>query len=419
MVDALETGIWPKQLRRFEVLGDELSVREGILVKTGSTVIPENLRQKTLAIAHEGHPSIAKFKSILRERVWWPGMAKDAEAWVNSCAVCATNGRPEKPTPMTRVFAPESVWETIALDFNGPYSRFSGVSILVIVDYRSRYVIAKPVKSTSFEHTRSVLDEVFEREGFPKNMKSDNGPPFNGEQYKQYCLERGINAIFSTPLYPQQNGLAESCMKLVNKAMAAASSTGTNYREELNAAVRAYNAAAHSVTGIPPEEVMTGRKIKRGLPLLCRGKATFDDDLLNARDRESKIQAKNREDAKRGARQCRVEPGDTVVVERQARAKAESRFDPRKYTVIEERNGMLVLSDECGQILKRHVSQTKKVYEWRDPKEMISSEEIGNTDAATGQKADLQPDVIQRPTRERRKPAYLKNYAHVVGKETV
>ncbi|XP_065079722.1 uncharacterized protein K02A2.6-like [Ochlerotatus camptorhynchus] len=177
VVDALETDVWPAHLKQFQVLGSDLTMRDGMLSKMGCAVIPECLRQKTLAVAHEGHPSTAKFKSILRERVWWPGMTKDAEAWVTSCAVCAINGRPERPTPMARVFTPKAVWETIGLEFNGPYAKFGGISILVIVDYRSRYVIAKPVRSTSFEHTRKFLEEVFEKEGYPKNMKSDNGPP--------------------------------------------------------------------------------------------------------------------------------------------------------------------------------------------------------------------------------------------------
>ncbi|XP_062538759.1 uncharacterized protein K02A2.6-like [Armigeres subalbatus] len=293
-------------------------------------------------------------------------MPKEAEAWVDSCAVCATNGKPERPTPMQRVFAPRNVWETVAIDFNGPYLKYGGISILVIVDYRSRYIIAKPVKSTSFENTKKVLEAVFEKEGFPQTIKSDNGPPFNGEDYRQYCADRGINVVFSTPLHPQQNGLAESCMKLVNKAMNAAASCGTDYIEELSSAIHAYNAAAHSVTKLPPEEVLTGRRIRRGLPLLCHSKVTIDDELLNARDQYSKLQSKDREDFKRGARLCRVKPGDTVVVERQNRKKAESRFDSRRYTVREEKNGMLVLIDETGQILKRHVSQTKRVQTWRN-----------------------------------------------------
>lgn len=343
-------------------------------------------------------------------------MAKEAEAWVDSCAVCAMNGKPEKTTPMKRVLAPKSVWETIAVDFNGPYMKYGGVSILVIVDYRSRYIIAKPVKSTSFENTRRVLDAVFEKEGFPQSIKSDNGPPFNGDEYKQYCIERGINVIFSTPLHPQQNGLAESCMKLVNKAMTAAASSGTNYTEELNSAVQAYNAGAHSIIKLPPEEVLMGRRIRRGLPLLRRGKVEIDDELLDTRDKESKLNSKDREDQRRGARLCRIKPGDTVLVERQSRAKAEPRFDPRRYTVREEQNGMLVLIDENGQILKRHVSQTKRVVAWRHPNDAADSKTGVDETArrhSTIRKDDEVPASGRRSMREKRAPGYLKNYVHV------
>lgn len=121
---------------------------------------------------------------------------------------------------------------------------------------------------TSFDSTRKVLDNVFDREGFPKHIKSDNGPPFNGDYYKDYCSQRGIVPIFSTPLFPQQNGLVESYMKVINKAMTSAYSNQSNYLEELQSGVNAYNAAAHSITKVPPEEIMLGRKIKRGLPLL-------------------------------------------------------------------------------------------------------------------------------------------------------
>lgn len=138
VMDALETNIWPKELVRFGSVASELTVDEGVLIRNGRAVVPKNLREKTLTLAHDGHPMAAKLKSILRERVWWPGLSTDAEEWVKTCQTCAMNGRPEKPTPMKRILAPQTVWETIALDFNGPYARFGGVSILLIVDYRSR-----------------------------------------------------------------------------------------------------------------------------------------------------------------------------------------------------------------------------------------------------------------------------------------
>lgn len=92
-------------------------------------------------------------------------------------------------------------------------------------------------------------------------------------------------------------------MKIVNKAMAAAVSSGNNYNDELQAAIRAHNAAAHTVTKVPPEEVMLGRKIKRGLPLLNRAKSQHDDDLLTERDRNAKLRGKSQEDGRRSARE--------------------------------------------------------------------------------------------------------------------
>ncbi|XP_039451778.1 uncharacterized protein K02A2.6-like [Culex pipiens pallens] len=239
VICALDSGEWPGNLRQYQLVQDDLSTRDNMLIKTGFVVIPKALQEKALEVAHAGHPATEKQKSILRQRVWWPGMATDAEKWVESCSTCAVNGKPEKPTPMLRAFAPKAVWESIAVDFNGPYARFGGVYILVVVDCRSRYLFAVPVKSTSLERTRDVLEAIFQREGFPKYIKSDNGPPFNSAEYKAYCAQRGIKPIFSTPLFPQQNGLAESQMKVVNRGMISASINGTGYAEELQKAVDA------------------------------------------------------------------------------------------------------------------------------------------------------------------------------------
>ncbi|XP_062542479.1 uncharacterized protein K02A2.6-like [Armigeres subalbatus] len=405
---ALETEIWPRNLMRFKSIANDLVFVDGILVKKGCIVIPENLRERTLDIAHAGHPLEAKLKSILRKRVWWPGMPTDAENWVKSCVVCAVNGRPQKPPPMQRSFAPKGVWETIAVDFNGPYMKLGGISILVIIDLRSRYAIARPVKSTKFEYTRAVFDSVFEREGFPRAIKSDNGPPFNGEDYTKYCSERGIQTVFSTPFYPQQNGLVEGFMKIINKAMSVALSAGTNYQKELQAAVQAYNAADHSITKMPPEEVLVGRKIKRGLPLLDYGRIFHDEQLLDVRDREAKLLSKRREDTRRGAKENKVKPGHTVIVERQSRTKGDSRFSSKRYTVTEERNGHLVLCDAEGQLLRRHVSQTKKVGDWRGEKSVEAPRRDSDSINPAGESHH------DRPQREKRLPSYLSEYALTV-----
>ncbi|XP_062556782.1 uncharacterized protein K02A2.6-like [Armigeres subalbatus] len=403
VITALKTGSWHKDLRKYQLVENDLVVKNGIVVKTGCVIVPKTLQTRALEVAHEGHPTIAKMKSIMRQRVWWPGMAGDITKWVASCKTCCVNGKPERTTPMQRVFVPRAAWESIALDFNGPYVKFGGILILVIVDYRSRFIIARSVKSTRFECVQKILDDVFEKEGYPRHVKTDNGPPFNGTDFLEYCKKRGISCTFSTPLFPQQNGLAESYMKLINKAMATASAEKTNYIEEIKKAVNSHNSAAHSITNIPPEEVMYGRKIKRGLPLIQHGKSDYNDDMLDQRDREQKLAGKRREDARRGARECKVKPGDEVVVERSNRSKGESRFSPTRHTVIEERNGSLVLNDGNGKVVKRHVSQTKKVSRWRNTDEQdrnTASSEAG-TSAGTTSSGPLaqSPEKTPRPTR--------------------
>lgn len=272
-------------------------------------------------------------------------------------------------------------------------------------------MIARPVKSTSFEHTKLVLEEIFAREGFPKNIRSDNGPPFSGEEYRSYCADRGIETTFSTPLFPQQNGLVENYMKLVNKAMSSAVSNGSCFKEELQAAINAHNASAHSVTGVPPEEVMMGRKIQRRLPLLYPETVKHDEDLLNRRDKDHKLKAKAREDARRGARKCRLGPGDTVIIERQNRMKGDSRFDPQRYTIFEENNGSLTLHNDNGQIVKRHVTQVKKVGTWRIPSDKTN--DVNRPNGSDREITGAEPSG--RPRRTKQTPFFMKDYVRALG----
>ncbi|XP_062549748.1 uncharacterized protein LOC134214376 [Armigeres subalbatus] len=187
-------------------------------------------------------------------------------------------------------------------------------------------------------------------------------------------------------------------MKLINKAMATAAYLGHDFNDELQSAIRAHNSAAHSITKVPPEELMFGRKIRRWLPLLNPGKVNHNDEHINIRDRESKIKGKQNEDRRRGAKQCKIVPGDTVIVERQTRSKGDSRFDPKKYIVTEQKKGNLVLTGSDGQQLRRHVSQTKLVHEWRNPNYKHVSQE----------------QATKRQTREKKLPAYLEDYVRLI-----
>lgn len=69
---ALYDGFWSELSKPFRVFELELCFVGNILLRGHKIVMPEVLRDRTLKLAHEGHPGITKMKQRLRSKVWWP-----------------------------------------------------------------------------------------------------------------------------------------------------------------------------------------------------------------------------------------------------------------------------------------------------------------------------------------------------------
>ncbi len=85
--------------------------------------------------------------------------------------------------------------------FCGPLP--TGEYLLVAIDRYSRYPEVEMARSTKASTVIPKLDQMFARHGIPTIVKSDNGPPFNGTQYKHYLEVLGIKAKYATPKWPQ------------------------------------------------------------------------------------------------------------------------------------------------------------------------------------------------------------------------
>lgn len=184
----------------------------------------------------------------------------------------------------------------LAVDFNGPYARYGGIYIFTLVDCFSRYLMASVEKSTDFGSVKAVLEALFKKNDQPQRIKNDNGPPFNGREYGKFCENMGIEVVFITPLQPQQNGMSERYMQVINKAMQIASVEGNPFEEELAKSIRAHNSAKHRITQVAPEELMFARKVRRDLPLFGNSSVNIDMKEMRFRDEYEKAVAKARED---------------------------------------------------------------------------------------------------------------------------
>ena len=226
--------------RSFFNIHNELTIapNKKVLMRGTRIVMPTILQDRAVNLAHEGHQGITKSKSLLREKIWFPGIDQMTEAAIKRCVSCQaaipqTTYEPLKLTPL-----PEAPWCELSTGFYGPLP--SGEYLLVIIDDYSRFPVVELVRSTSANTVIPVLDKVLSTFGTPDILKSDNGAPFNSGQCHSYAENMGFRHRKVTPYWPCANGEAERFMKNIGKVMKTSKSEGKHWKQELNKFLRNY-----------------------------------------------------------------------------------------------------------------------------------------------------------------------------------
>ena len=88
--------------------------------------------------------------------------------------------------------------------------------LLVAIDYFSKWIEVEAFASIKDkEVVQFVWKNIVCRFGIPKLIITDNGPQFDSHVYRNFCNELKIKNLYSTPRYPQSNGLE----KVANKTL--------------------------------------------------------------------------------------------------------------------------------------------------------------------------------------------------------
>lgn len=194
----------PRHLDAYRLVYDELSVtQKGILLRGQRIVVPSGLRQQIMQLAHLGHQGIVRTKSLIRSRVWFPGIDKAVEAMIKRCRECqAVTDRPTYE-PLKPSELPSGPWRVVAGDFFGPMA--DGRYWFVNYDEYSRWTTVDDVSSCSFDQVKQVLETIFSLIGSSHVYKSDNGSPFQSYQFAEFAKHWGFNHRRITPLWPRAN----------------------------------------------------------------------------------------------------------------------------------------------------------------------------------------------------------------------
>lgn len=213
-----------KDLHEYWQYRFDLHTENDLIFRNNSIVIPKKLRPEILKIIHSGHLGIERSKAFARGHVFWPFMSTDIKNIVQSCHICLSHRNSNAPEPLLPHDVTLLPWEKVGVDFMDYKSK----KYIVVQDYYSNYIELMAVASTNAKTVIVCLKSIFSRHGIPVELFSDNGPPFNSAEFKNFIWEWGIHHNTSSPYIPRSNGLVESAVKICKRFLTKSEESGTD-----------------------------------------------------------------------------------------------------------------------------------------------------------------------------------------------
>ncbi len=234
----------------------------------GLLFVPESVRTSVLLWGHSSglacHPGATRTCMLIKQRFWWPSVARDARMFVSAGPVCAAGkGSNRPPAGLLQLLSvPSRPWYHIAMDFvTGLPPVGWHDSSLTVVDRFSKaaHFIPLPKLPSARETATVVLDHVFRIHGLPVNVVSDRGPQFVSRFWTEFCRQLGATASLSSGYHPQTNGQAERANEDLERVLrCVASAEPSSCSSRLTMVEYVHNFLPVSSTGLSPFQCCLG-----------------------------------------------------------------------------------------------------------------------------------------------------------------
>ena len=176
---------------------------------------------EVLRCMHDAHGHFAQGITAGRlfGRFYWPTRNADVARWVATCDSCQRVGPIRKSGDIRPILQlqPNDMW---GIDYIGPITPTCEVTgsryILIIVDYFSRFLFARPLPDATMQSTMDViLNHVTPVVGWPKSIYSDNGSHFTGKDIQDMFVQFGVTHFPAAISHPSAVGLAERYVQML------------------------------------------------------------------------------------------------------------------------------------------------------------------------------------------------------------
>jgi hypothetical protein len=237
----------------------------------------------------------------------------------------------------------------------------TGEYLLVVYYETGRLPSVKLSPSLTSSDAIRICTRIFKEHGIPKVLKSDNGPAFISQEFKNFAEHLGFTHQKVTPLNPEANGAAERFMRLINKAVRCAAVDKVSWKDSLPKLLRNYRAVPHSSTGISPDVFMSGKDKFELIPTLNKeGGGAEIAEVARANDLRAKARCKMYADLAQHAVHTEFKTGDTVMLKWIRDNKHQPLFDPYPYKVVSVK-GNMITANRPGHSVTRNSRFFKKI----------------------------------------------------------
>ena len=238
---------------------DEITVKDGLLMKLDRVIIPRSMRKSMLQKIHIAHFGIEKCKNRARSAVYWPGINNQIKDMIEQCGPCQRYQRSQQKETLMPLDVPERPWQCISAD----YFYYNGSDYLLLVDNYSKWPEVIQVREKTAEATIQAMKEVFARAGIPEEIISDN-MPFNSIKVNQFASQWGIKMSPSSPRYAKSHGQVERFVDILRQMIRKTSMAGEDYYMAL---LELRNTPITG-TNFSPAELLMSRRLRSILPVV-------------------------------------------------------------------------------------------------------------------------------------------------------
>lgn len=188
--------------------------------------LPQSLTLPVIQTAHDSitssHGGYAKTLARIKQKYFWPTMAKDVKIYIDNCDRCKTvksNNMILRP-PMEGQFVTNRPFERLYCDFLGPYpvTKNKNTCIFICLDHLTKFLFLTELKKATTSNVIIFLQTyLFPTFGVPRYLHTDNAKQFISKEMNDFLQLYGIIHIKAAFYAPQSNASERANREIITK----------------------------------------------------------------------------------------------------------------------------------------------------------------------------------------------------------